>query len=308
MRFRMKDSYETSTILAMKVRAYLDLTRPFTLLAPFIGGVLFGLMALLYSDDKSLDWDTGFKIFYGAITLVLLNAGSNAINQVTDVDTDKINKPYRPIPAGAVTEGEAETIGYLLWFIGLTRAMLTGWVFFAVCLGIWGATYIYSKPPAMKRRFVLNNLTIAVSRGFLGPLAGWSVIGDPFAPPILAICTVFAIYTFGATVFKDLPDKEGDKQNDVRNFVTVMGERSAVAVAGCFMVGANLVATSFTIMGILPPATMWFNLNLVLTAWILFMAWGGDESDSYIENRWSWVLMYIQMMLMMIFFFAIFWR
>lgn len=307
MRLRMKDSYDRKTFLNMKIRAYIDLVRPFTLAAPFIGGILFGLMALLYHDGLRLDWDSGFRIFYGAITLVLLNAGSNTINQVTDVETDRINKPYRPIPAGAVTAGEAETIGFILWFIGLTRAALTGFPFFIICCGIWLATYVYSKPPEMKRRFILNNLTIAMSRGFLGPLAGWAVMGDPFAPPILAICTVFAVYTYGATVFKDLPDKEGDKQNDIRNFVTVMGERTAVTIAGCFMVGANMVATAFTIMGILPPASMWFNLNLVLTAWILYMAYGKGDRDSYIENRWSWVLMYIQMMLMMVFFFAIFW-
>jgi len=304
----MRDDYDRKTFINMKIRAYVDLTRPFTLLAPFIGGLVFGLMGLAYTDGRELGWGAGFKIFYGAITLVLINAGSNAINQVTDIDTDKINKPYRPIPAGAVTAGEAETIGYLLWLIGLTRAALTGWTFFILTVLIWAATYIYSKPPAMKRRFVLNNLTIALSRGFLGPLAGWSIIGDPFAPPILAIGTIFAVYTFGATVFKDLPDKEGDRQNDIRNFVTVMGERAAVTVAGSFMVGANLVAIIFTIMDILPPVTNWFNFNLVLTAWILYMAGSGTEGDSYIENRWSWVLMYIQMILMMLFFFAIYWR
>ena len=34
-----------------------------------------------------------------------LNAASNVLNQVHDLDLDRINKPERPIPSGAVSIG-----------------------------------------------------------------------------------------------------------------------------------------------------------------------------------------------------------
>ena len=301
----MKDSYDKPTILARRIRAYIDLIRPFTLLAPFIGGVLFGTMALLYTGGERLDWDNGFKIFYGGITLVLLNAGSNALNQLTDVEIDRINKPYRPIPSGEVSEAEAGSIGVILWFIAATRAVLINLSFFFAVIGIMVLAYCYSAGPRFKNRYAVNNLTIALSRGFLGPLAGWMVIATP-NPTILAICSLFAVWTFGATVFKDLPDVEGDRAGGVHNFVTDWGSQHAISIAIIFMVLPHALAEAYIITGVLPTLTRWYHLFALLTAYIGWAAWTEHDPESVIENRRSWLLMYLEMMLRMVFFFVMF--
>lgn len=306
MRIRMKDPFDKATLLAPKIRAYVDLTRPFTLLAPFIGGILFGAMALLATDGLRLDRDTGFAIFYGAVTLAVVNAGSNAVNQCSDAEIDRVNKPYRPIPAGAVTQGEAESIGYLLWIGALLRSFMTNIPFFFLILAIIFCSYHYSQGAQLKKKYVWNNLTIAVSRGFLGPLAAWTTVGSPLNPAIIAVCLVFLVYTFGATVFKDLPDIEGDRKFGVKNFATQHSKWSAITVAGVGMLSSHIVLGFAVGYKVLPMVTGWYHINIVFTGVILVLAEGGKDADSTIENRWSWVLMYLQMMIMMFFFAGVF--
>src|SRR5262245_59477236 len=37
----------------------------------------------------------------------VLNAANNALNQIYDLDIDRVNKPKRPLPSGALSLGEA---------------------------------------------------------------------------------------------------------------------------------------------------------------------------------------------------------
>ena len=305
MRWRMKDSFEQSTLLAPKVRAFWDLTRPFTLLAPFIGGLMFGAMALLATDGISLTRETAFIIFHAGITLALLNAGGNAINQAAEADMDRVNKPYRAIPSGMATEHEAWSLGLLLWIAVVVRALWINWVFFGLVCVILISSYHYSLGLQLKRRYLLNNLTIAATRGFLGPLAAWSTIGNPLDPRILSVCAVFSAYTFGATVFKDLPDIEGDILHGARNFVTQHGPTWAVVIGGTFMLFSHVVLAAAVFRDQLPGVSSTYHLNIIITVVILSSALRSTK-ESAIENRWSWVLMYTQMMAMMMFFTGVF--
>ena len=100
--------------LPRKLGAYLELIRPFTLLAPIFGGLGGSLLALTVQDFVGFDWGT---LIYGVSTLVLLNAASNCMNASYDAHIDGINKPYRPIPRGLVTSDEASSLAFLLYFI-----------------------------------------------------------------------------------------------------------------------------------------------------------------------------------------------
>ena len=47
----------------------------------------------------------------------LLNAGNNALNQIYDLDIDRVNKPKRPLPSGRLTIAQA------WWFTNVTYAL-----------------------------------------------------------------------------------------------------------------------------------------------------------------------------------------
>ena len=90
--------------LSRKVGAYIELIRPFTLLAPLFGGLGASFLALVSMDFEGFSWPT---LIYGVATLMILNAASNCMNAAYDAHIDRINKPYRPIPKGLLTRDEA---------------------------------------------------------------------------------------------------------------------------------------------------------------------------------------------------------
>ncbi len=85
------------------IKGYIDLIRPFTLLAPiFVSSCI--MIASYFQNNIS---DNLFSLFWTTIipasfSLAILNAASNALNQATDVEVDKISKPYRPIVRGDI--------------------------------------------------------------------------------------------------------------------------------------------------------------------------------------------------------------
>ncbi len=115
-----------------------------------------------------------------SLTLALVNAASNALNQSTDVEADKISKPYRPIPRGIVAPDEARSIAFILYLFVLLRAVTMNFWFGIFVFFIMIFTITYSLPPRMKRYLFLNQIWIAIPRGLFGILAAWSVFGDPF--------------------------------------------------------------------------------------------------------------------------------
>jgi uncharacterized membrane protein len=143
-----KDSYKKAKY-APKVRGVIDLFRPFTLLAPLIGGIAAALMALAvdplpkYANRFIVEgafvgpvfsWSYPFmrwefpllEIIIGVSALMLVNAGSNVLNQVYDFRIDKINKPYRPIPSKVITLNEARTVAWVVYLITLWRTTAVG--------------------------------------------------------------------------------------------------------------------------------------------------------------------------------------
>ncbi len=111
----------------------------------------------------------------------VLNAANNALNQIYDLDIDRVNKPKRPLPSGALTVGEAWAFTLVTAFLAWVLAWLASpdgrrecfWIVVFTTLLCW----IYSAPPLWtKRRGFLANVTIAIPRGVLLKVAGWSTV------------------------------------------------------------------------------------------------------------------------------------
>jgi 4-hydroxybenzoate polyprenyltransferase len=316
-----KDSYKKAKY-SPKIRGIVDLFRPFTLLAPLIGGLAAALMALAidplpkYENRFILEgafigpefqWSYPFilwefpllELITGVSALILVNAGSNILNQVYDLDIDKINKPYRPIPSKVITKDEARTAAWLVYLITLWRAATVGsGAFLFLILIIMLITIFYSMPPVrLKKRLFISNMSIAFARGMLGFAAGWSIFGDPFNQTPWLIGFLMAIYLLGAVTTKDFTDLKGDKKYGMRTLPVVFGKQKAIAISAPF----------FVIPFILIPYGIWRG-HFIDAAMILFVLilWGfyivyllyryGDTPDKKFENTSVWIHMYLMLM------------
>jgi chlorophyll synthase len=104
-----------------------------------------------------------------------------------------------------------------------------------VTVGLLG-TWIYSAPPLRTKRSTLGALfTIAIPRGVLVPVAGWSVIAAPSVSDPWALGLVAGLYVFGAAATKDFADVAGDEAHGCRTLPVVLGARRAARVVAPFL-------------------------------------------------------------------------
>ncbi len=278
--------------LSRKVGAYIELIRPFTLLAPLFGGLGASFLALVAADFEGFNWPT---LIYGVATLMILNAASNCMNAAYDAHIDRINKPYRPIPKGLITRDEASSVAFILYFFALFRAILISYQFFAIVLLISIITIYYSMPPIrLKKRLWVSNITIAFARGLLGFLAGWTIFGDPTHPTPWVIGSILFIYLVGATTSKDFTDVEGDGKYGMRTLPVEYGPKRAALISGPFFIVPFILIPVGVLRGyLIVPA----NYLLILVVWGAYVMWllqtHATERDPNFENSPAWKHMYL---------------
>ena len=213
------------------VKSYIRLSRPFTLAAPLLGGVLFAWWGAV--EHGAIDI---IKIIVVGVTLAIANYIGNVLNQVGDKEIDASHpvKRHRPIPSGEVSVEGAMSFVWVLTVLALGLGWWLSPLFGVLLSIILMFAFLYSMPPLrLRNRFILGNLSIGVPRGGLGVLTAYSAFSNPFENlQLLGIALAFAVYVFCVNTLKDYGDKEADASHGVRNFITVLGELHTSAIVG----------------------------------------------------------------------------
>ena len=183
----------------------------------------------------------------------MLNAANNALNQIYDLDIDRVNKPKRPLPSGTLTmrAGLGLHLGHLraglgAGLAGRARAAATS------ASGSWWSPpclcWIYSAPPLWtKRRGIWANITIAIPRGVLLKVAGWSTVKTILGVEPWYIGSIFGLFLLGAATTKDFADIEGDRAGGCQTLPILYGVKKA----------AWIIAPFFVLPFVLIPVGVW---------------------------------------------------
>lgn len=296
MKLTMKDPYSKVRILSPRIRGYIDLLRPFTLLAPIFVSMFIMLASLVYNNVYQSEgfnaWHTAILMMQASLTLALCNAASNALNQATDVEADQISKPYRPIPRGIVAPDEAQSLALILYLFVLLRSITINERFGILVFLIMIFTITYSFPPRIKKYLFLNQIWIAIPRGFLGILASWSVFGDPLQKEPLFIGIIALLYFIGSMTTKDIVDKIADKQTGTHTLVNTYGLRKAAFISLPFLIGPFAAIPVLIKYGLLNSYLMLLTVFIIPSFAVFYLMIKHHESKS-LENVQAWVLMYV---------------
>jgi 4-hydroxybenzoate polyprenyltransferase len=286
------------------VRAFVDLGRPFTLVAPALGFMSGALTAIGAAPREP--WATGLLTapLIGAAMAALLNAGNNALNQIYDLDIDRVNKPKRPLPSGRLT------IPQVWWFTNITYAvaLLLAWLvapggrhecFWLVAIAVV-CTYLYSVPPFRTKRLgIWANVTIAIPRGVLLKVAGWSSVKTIVGVEPWYIGCIFGLFLLGATTTKDFADMEGDRRGGCRTLPIQYGvRRAAWMISPSFVIPFVMINVGAAMHVLTGNFWLLQILGAVMTAYglyVLYLMLRRPEDLAVEENHVSWAHMYRMM-------------
>jgi len=276
----------------MKLAGYIELLRPFTLLAPLTVSLCVMIASLVYTKTASLNVLTLLPILIPAsVSFALLNAASNALNQATDWKEDAISKPYRPIPKGIISRKEAYLASSVLYVIALFLALTINSTFALIVSLIAIFSITYSVPPRMKKILFLNQAWVALPRGFLGIIGSWSVFGNPLQPLPLAMGSIAALFLFGGTATKDTLDAEADKNVGTKTMINVFGLKKTVVTSLFFMIAAFLLILPFVYLRVLESMFLPLTLLLILSG-VIGWSMLHTHHNQTCENTSAWTLMY----------------
>ena len=208
----------------------------FTLLRPInfvITGASIYVSCLLAGGTQSQFLAMLFASLGGAF----IGGGGMVINDIFDIEIDRINKPNRPLPSGAIDKFDALMFYGGISGVGLmmsaysTRAALI--IAFAAVPIIFLYSYKFKSTPLFGN-FIVGGLT---GLAFIYGGAAVGNIRQAIIPAVFAF-----LINVGREIIKDMEDVEGDSKNGAVTYPVKYGMKYATAVASFFLV-AVIVST-----------------------------------------------------------------
>eukprot|EP00741_Cyanophora_paradoxa_P022510 tig00021464_g21736.t1 len=237
------------------LKAFYKFTRPHTIRGTILA-VIAGTGRALWENRSRIDLRLVPKAIIGLVCLLCGNAFIVGINQIFDVDIDKVNKPFLPMASGEMGKNMA-------WFLvlacgtmglGLTYLNFPGLTFKLFAFGTLLGT-LYSVPPFRWRQNpIFAALSIATVRGFLLNFgvyyATTEALGVPFSwnPAVVFLTFFMSLFALVIAITKDLPDIEGDRMFSVKTFASKLGAKTMVNISAAILMVNYVAAIALPIM------------------------------------------------------------
>lgn len=198
------------------------------------------------------------------------NVCITGLNQVIDVELDKINKPELPIASGELSIATAKKIVIVSGIIAVGAAALLHWVLLLLIIIILLLGIAYSVPPIqLKQHHLPAALAITIVRGVLvniGMALHFSGMfsGSFTIQPVIYPLTIFiSAFSLAIAWYKDLPDRAGDAHFGFRTFPLLYSPKTALYLGAAFVMAAygwciywsyktseSLLMYSLTVLGV----------------------------------------------------------
>jgi geranylgeranylglycerol-phosphate geranylgeranyltransferase len=215
----------------MRFSGFFTITRP---LNSFVAG-LAAIIAYLIATGTVIPQTL---LLFSVVALI--TAAGNVINDFFDAAIDAINRPDRPIPAGAVSRTAARSFAVTLFLAGILVSFFTNPL--CIAIAVINSLILVAYAGKLKRTLLIGNIAVAYLSAsiflFGGALNGWN--GLVHIIPIAAI-TFFAMVS--RELLKDAEDVEGDKAGDADTVPIRIGIKKTARLA--FISAILATAASF---------------------------------------------------------------
>ena len=188
-----------------------------------------------------------------ALSVVLITAGGYIINDIYDIETDKINKPNKVFINVTISKKNAWRNYFLLTFLGLilgvylsfiNEKLILSFIFIGTVLSL----FFYSK--YLKKNILIGNLLVSVLVGLSIFILILFEIHNHSENPKVNVANVFKILfpfwlvigysffailtTFIREIIKDIEDIDGDLKLKAKTLPIVIGRKRASKVSFLF--------------------------------------------------------------------------
>jgi homogentisate phytyltransferase / homogentisate geranylgeranyltransferase len=244
-----------------QIKTLWEFSRPHTIIGSFLSIVCLYLisLAIAFGNEASGEiWKYSNILLLTLISAIGCNVYITGLNQIQDIEIDKINKPWLPIAAGNLSIKKAVIVVSVAAAVSLIAAALTNYILLILIAIIMLIGTAYSLPPLkFKRHHIAAAFSILLVRGLLVnvgmPIQFLYAFNKTFVlPPDVWPLTFFVVgFSLAIAWFKDIPDTEGDTRYSIKTLAISLSPKTAfrygVAVVSLSYVGLLLLAAFLNI-------------------------------------------------------------
>lgn len=227
------------------------------------------------------------------------------LNQITDIELDKLNKPHLPLASGEISRSAARVIIMVSALVCVISAYLAGWLMFALVFIVGALGTAYSVPPLkFKKHHLGAAFSITLVRGVLVNIFmflhfQWEIAETLEFPLYMWPLVLFMIlFSIGIAWLKDIPDIKGDRNHGIETLAVNRGSRWVFRGAISLVSFSYLTLVLWGLIG-LPGFDTVFLSFFHFVVWVLFLL-GSLKANPFIKKdvkvfyRFYWVLFFIE--------------
>ena len=218
----------------------LRFSRPHTVVGTALSVIGLYLIAVAELPGSGLD-----HLWWVLVAGLGVNVAIVGLNQLTDVEIDRINKPHLPLAAGDLSREAAWVVVGVAAAVPVVLALTQGALETAAVVAALAVGAAYSLPPVRLKRFPIPaSMCISGVRAVVVNLGVYGHFSLAFggeaaiAGPVWALTLFVLPFSFAIAVLKDVPDMEGDRRFRIATFTVRMGPRRAARLG----IGALVLA------------------------------------------------------------------
>jgi geranylgeranylglycerol-phosphate geranylgeranyltransferase len=192
-----------------------------------------------------------FPSLVSALAAFLVCAAGNVVNDIVDVDIDRVNRPRRVLVRGVVSIAAAKRLALALNLLAFVLALCVGWAMAGLAMATILLLFAYNL--RLKKTPLAGNAVVAALAGLTFITGG--VAADPvraFDLPGPLVPAVFAFFFhLVREIVKDVQDMEGDGPAGVRSLPHVAGVSKSLLLALMLFAILSLVT-------VIPVLARWY--------------------------------------------------
>jgi len=200
------------------------LLRLFRFELPFAAGVCVILGELLALGKVP----TIREMTLGFLSVFLISATSLILNDYFDLESDRINAPERPLPAGLVTKREVVFLSCAVTVLGFLAGALLNVLALLVVILTWAVGFLYNW--RFKKTGLPGNLMVSFSVGMTFIFGGIAV-GKPYEVAVWFFGILALLINLGEEIAADAMDVDGDRKSGSRSLPVLIGRENAIRIS-----------------------------------------------------------------------------
>jgi geranylgeranylglycerol-phosphate geranylgeranyltransferase len=179
------------------------------------------------------------EIIFGFFIGFFLTAFSMVLNDIMDIEIDRINVPNRPLPSGRISINSAKLYSIILAIIGILLAFYFSIYAIIIAFSSLIVSILYNTKA--KKTGLLGNIMVAycVAIPFL---FGAIITSNSINMKILTFFMLAFLSTIGREIIKGIADIKGDKIKNIKTLALSYGTKKAAIIASLFYISAIMLS------------------------------------------------------------------